>query len=185
VWIKLLESIGSGPVSVTIPYATVLADLFGDCGQTRVNRDFSKVLSLIGAHALLHHETRGRRSNGAIIAEIPDYKAVRALIKPYLDVALETKTPPTTQKVVDAVRDLQKTKHTVTIMDIGAKLNLHRSNVSRYVQSAIDLGLLVNLEVNDNKPKRLVANTVASRRKSVLPRTSDVARAYRDRKRLN
>jgi hypothetical protein len=46
----------------------------------RLRRDFSVILSLIRAHALLHQATRERDGEGGVIASIEDYARVRELV---------------------------------------------------------------------------------------------------------
>jgi hypothetical protein len=49
-------------------------------GVVRLRRDFSMLLSLIAAHALLHRSTRAVDEQGRIIATPADYAAVHDLV---------------------------------------------------------------------------------------------------------
>ena len=58
-WHALQVWLEGGEHRVTIPYAGALAEKMGDVA-VRLRRDFSVVLSLIKAHAILHQATRER-----------------------------------------------------------------------------------------------------------------------------
>ncbi len=73
-WHALQTLIQHQNAEVVIPYAEKLAELTKPVA-IRLRRDFSSLLSLIKAHAVLHYQTRGRNERGALIATLEDYKA--------------------------------------------------------------------------------------------------------------
>ena len=63
-WHALQEWIASRPAEVAVPYAEKLAGLIPPV-STRLRRDFTVLLMLIQAHALLHQANRDRDGEGA------------------------------------------------------------------------------------------------------------------------
>ena len=74
-WHDLQRWIGAGPRDVLVPYAPQLADRIPPAA-VRLRRDFSSLLGLIKASALLHQAQRQTR-DGAVVATIDDYRYVR------------------------------------------------------------------------------------------------------------
>ena len=62
-----------------MPFAYRLAGLIPPIA-VRLRRDFSQLLSLIRAHALLHRELRDRDEYGRIVATVEHDAAVRELV---------------------------------------------------------------------------------------------------------
>ncbi len=78
-WRQLHAWLAAQPAAVTIPFAVDLADLVPPVA-VRLRRDFSTVLNLVRAHAILHQQTRQRDASGRIVATLTDYGVVRELI---------------------------------------------------------------------------------------------------------
>jgi hypothetical protein len=74
-WHDLQRWIGAGPRDVLVPFAPQLADRIPPAA-VRLRRDFSSLLGLIRASALLHQAQRETK-DGAIVAAIDDYRHVR------------------------------------------------------------------------------------------------------------
>lgn len=70
---------GSRIPSAAVPYAEALAEKMGDVA-VRLRRDFSVVLSLIKAHAILHQASRERDAEGQVVATLEDYARIRELV---------------------------------------------------------------------------------------------------------
>jgi len=87
---------------VTVPYATELAERMSDVA-VRLRRDFSVVLSLVKAHAVLHQATRGRDAEGKIVASVADYAAVRDLVADIVAQGVDATVPPIVRETVEAV----------------------------------------------------------------------------------
>src|SRR5215217_2508827 len=75
-WHALQAWLEGGEHRVVIPYARALAEKMGDVA-VRLRRDFSVVLSLIKAHAILHQASREKDADGCIVATLGDYSRVR------------------------------------------------------------------------------------------------------------
>lgn len=75
-WTALQIWLSLGKATTVIPYVRVLAILMS-AKAVRLRRDFSTLLALIRAHALLHQATRDKDKRGRIVATFADYAAVR------------------------------------------------------------------------------------------------------------
>ena len=64
----------------------------------RQRRDFGALLTLIGAHALLHRDSRDRNETGAIIATTKNYAAVRELVADVFAEGIEPTVPAPVQR---------------------------------------------------------------------------------------
>lgn len=132
---------------VTIPYIRKLAELT-DPGATRMRRDFTTVIGLIQAHAVLHQATRSRDEQGRIIATIDDYAAIRPLIADIVAESSEQWVPQTVREVVQAVHELMPKElgTGVSIAALARHMELDTSNVRRRVLQALKPGAyLTNL----------------------------------------
>ena len=69
----------------------------------RLRRDFSVVLSLIKAHAILHQATRERDGDGRIVATLADYSRVRGLVSGLIAEGVEATVPKSVRETVEAV----------------------------------------------------------------------------------
>jgi hypothetical protein len=148
-WQALQTWIASGPCEVSIPYAAKLAELVPPVA-VRLRRDFSTLLSLIKAHALLHQATRERTTEGQVLATLEDYRAVRALVLDLLSAGVESTVPDSIRETVGAVATLQgegeEDAGGVSVHTVAKALRLDKASASRRLRSAADRGYLVNLE---------------------------------------
>ena len=105
-WQALQEWIAArGHLGVVVPYAIRLAELIPPIA-TRLRRDFTTVLSLIKAHALLHQVTRKLDVEGQVIATIGDYAVVRELVAETIAEAVGAAAPDAIVEVVHAVTEM-------------------------------------------------------------------------------
>jgi len=70
------------PLEVVVPFAERLT-FPADAATDR--RTPTKLLGLVGAHALLHQRQRQRDELGRVLAEVADYRAVHDLLRPQLE----------------------------------------------------------------------------------------------------
>lgn len=153
-WKALQEWLEAGERRVSIPYAAKLAELIPPVA-VRLRRDFSSVLSLIRAHALLHRASRTRDGKGRIVASLEDYGAVRELVSDYIAEALESTVGATVRETVEAVKALkEELEESINITKIAKHLQLDKSATSRRVQAALEAGYLVNKEQKEEKGKK-------------------------------
>lgn len=143
-WFGLYGQISEGPKEVFIPFAVEIAKGLPK-SHDRIKRDFPHVLSLIKAHALLHSARRGRNEDGAVIANVDDYAAVRDLVNVPISQGLQVAVADTIRAVVEGVQSLRKGPHqTVSQTALAEHLKRDQSVVSRSVKQAMDLGYLVD-----------------------------------------
>jgi hypothetical protein len=134
------------PWDVQVPFAERLSDELGKGSPVpRALRDFSKLLSLTKAVALLRLSDRRTDSQGGVIAEIEDYAAVYELVKEAYSASVTGGATPKLRSVVGAVADLQPTGH-VTVTRVAHRLGIDKGNASRHVAVAIERGWLINEE---------------------------------------
>jgi hypothetical protein len=155
-WHALQEWLGLAEHRVTIPYAEELADKIPTV-SVRLRRDFAAILNLVRAHAILHGASRGRDSEGRIVASLDDYTTVRELVHDLVSEGEGATVPPDVRETVEAVERLSAAwKEGVTNNDLARELRLDKSTVSRRVRKAEELGYLNNLENREGRSKRLV-----------------------------
>jgi hypothetical protein len=180
-WHALQQWLGSPSAarSVTIPYASALADMVPPLA-VRLRRDFGALLSLIRAHALLHQATRERDERGRIVATVDDYAAVRELVSDLVSEGIEATVPKSVREAVHAVARLhaQEDSQPAAVVQVAKELKLDRSAASRRVRSAKDRGFLRDLEDNPRKPSRLVPGDPLPEDLEILPRPQSL-QAYK------
>lgn len=181
-WHALQEFIASGPCDVDIPFAEVLADLI-PAVAVRLRRDFPTILSLIEAHALLHQVSRNRGNDGAIVAEIADYAAVREIVASLVsDGVGATVAQAIRDTVAVVVALLNETSPNndlppgVSVTAVAARLALDKSAASRRVSVAVERGYLRNEETRRGRPARLILGDPLPTELDILP-TIEVLRA--------
>jgi hypothetical protein len=166
-WLEL------GETRVNIPYAVILAEMVPPV-DIRLRRDFTAILTLIKAHALVHRENRDRDEVGRIIATVEDYEAVRELAEEFISENLGHTVPPAVREVVDAVEVLAD-KDGVTLNVLADEMRLDRSTVQRRAARAKRRGWLNNIEEKRNRPQRLVIGEPLPDEKVILPTKEDFA----------
>jgi hypothetical protein len=165
-WIELQEWLPNQ--EVVIPYARRLADLVSN-ESTRLRRDFERLLSLIGAHAVLHQASR-ECDQGRIVATLEDYAAVRELVADQMAEGVEAAVPHTVRETVNAVAALRvDSPEGVTAAEVAKYLGLDKSSALRRVQVATQAGYLGDNESRKGRPKRLCLGDPMPEDREVLP----------------
>ncbi len=176
-WHALQAWLETTTARATIPYASTLAAAVPPVA-VRLRRDFPAVLSLIRAHALLHQLGRERDADGAVIATLDDYAAVREIVAQLIGEAVERTIPPTVRETVAAVSSLTLAGGETTVSAIGASLRLDKSAASRRVRVAIDRGFLRNLEEKRGRPSRIALGDPLPKDVTILPTVVDLERLH-------
>jgi len=164
----------AGTRNVAIPYADKLGELVSD-RAVRMRRDMSKILTLIGAHAMLHQEQRERDDNGCIRATLADYTAVYDLINEPIGEAIEASTSKTVKQTVETVAQLLKEQgppekqKPITLRALAEALKLDKSSASRRARVARGKGYLVNEEERRGMPAQLVLGDPLPKEEGALP----------------
>jgi hypothetical protein len=153
-WQALQRWLELGERRVAIPFAKDLADKIPPVA-VRLRRDFTGVLGLIRAAALLHQVTRERDSRGRIIATIEDYAVVRDLVVDLVSEGVQATVTAEVREAVQAVDEL-KCEHGASRQEVSKKLKLDPSSAGRRLQAASAKGYVRNLETSRGKPARWV-----------------------------
>jgi hypothetical protein len=174
-WHALQVWLEGGDHLVVIPYARALAEKMGDVA-VRLRRDFSVVLSLIKAHAILHQATRERDAQGRIIATLADYTRVRALVSGLIAEGVEATVPKTIRETVEAVDNVIDGwgEEHATNKAVSEELDIDKGATSRRVRAAIGRGYLKNLEDRKGHPARLVLAESMPEDQEILPAAEEL-----------
>ncbi len=134
-----------GAHDVYIPYADYLSDAVS-AAVVRMRRDFSTLLGMIEAHAILHQATRERDSYDRIVATATDYQAAREILADALAVSSGQKVKESVRRAVAAVDALGGAESDVLVAQVARHLKRDRTRVTRGLKDAADLGYLTNRE---------------------------------------
>ena len=168
-WRALQTWLATGPTTVVIPFAARLAELVPPVA-TRLRRDFKTILTLIRAHTLLHRASRQKDETGRLIATVEDYAAVRELVADLVAEGVDATVKPEVREVVETTaRLLDEGFEEVPQTELVKAMKLDKSAISRRVASALDGGLLKNLEDKKGRPARLVLGEPLPANREVLP----------------
>lgn len=137
----------------------------------RLRRDFSVVLSLIKAHAILHQATRNRDTEGHIVTTLADYSRVRGLVSGLIAEGVEVTVPKSVRETVEAVGavvDGGDEDH-ATNKAVAEELEIDKAAASRRVRTAMGRGYLKNLEDRTGHPARFVVGEEMPEDREILP----------------
>lgn len=166
-WLSLQEWIAAGDCEVAVPFAKALARLIPPAA-VRLRRDFSAVLGLVRAHALLHQASR--KWDGRIIATLEDYAVVRELVHRLVSDGVDATVRPATRDTVQAIEKLAADHEGgVPQAALARELKMDRSSVSRRVNVALDGGYLRNLEDRKGRAAKLVVGDPLPTDLEILP----------------
>ena len=140
------------PWDVAVPYAKALAEELGRVArEPRVLRDFSKLISLVKAVAVLRHQHRQRDSQGRVLADLRDYSTVHRLVNRLY--AEQVGVTETVRQVVSVVKELENAKEPdITVTKVAHRLNIGKHTAWRRVQAALKGGWLINQETRRGYP---------------------------------
>ena len=162
---------------VAIPFALALAELVPPVA-VRLRRDFTTVLNLVRAHAILHQGTRQRDDLGRIVAVVDDYAAVHRLVADLVADEVGATVPPAIVETVQAVTELhQRHEAGVTYLQLGERLGLDKSAAMRRAKVAASRGYVQNMETRRGQPAKLVPGDPLPGEVTILPRPEDVEAA--------
>jgi hypothetical protein len=159
-WHALQQWLAAGERRVIVPFAVALAERIPPVA-VRLRRDFSTLLALIAAHALLHRSTRAADQQGRIIATPADYAAVHDLVAKLFAEGIEATVPPIVRATVEAVGEVTVGERgvgeaaEVSLTLLAKKLGLDKNSAHHRVRKAISRGYLVNREEKRGKPARI------------------------------
>jgi hypothetical protein len=160
---------------VAIPFAESLA-LEIPPVAVRLRRDFSTLLALIRAHALLHRMSRAKDPTGRVVATLDDYREVRALVIDALSAGVGAAVAATVRQTVETVVSLNGgSDEGVSAMAVAGCLGIDKSNASRRLKAAADGGYIVNREDRRGKAARWVPGEPLPDDRVLLPAAEVIA----------
>lgn len=163
-----------GGQDVTIPFAEALADRVPS-RLVRMRRDFTQILTLIQAHAMLYQLQRERTEDGRIIADHRDYEAVFALAADVFGMITAEGITPAIRETVAKVNELTPNPDdALTVTRLANEMGLDRSAVQKRVNRALDGGWLVNLETRRKRPAKLRGGDPMPEDRPALPTPYDL-----------
>jgi hypothetical protein len=179
-WHSLQRWLERADHRIAVPYASAVARLIPPVA-VRLRRDFSMVLNLVRAHALLHQANRQRDAGGYVVATHEDYVVVHSLVVDLLAEAVGATVPKSIRETVAAVKTLSRGDRdaVVTATAVAGELKLDTSAAWRRVQSAVAKGYLKNLETTPRRSARLVLGDPLPEEMVVLPNPETVEEACR------
>ena len=185
-WHALQHWLAASERRVAIPYIDDLAELT-DNRAVRMRRDFTTVLALITARAMLHQATRDRAPDGSIIATFADYAAVRSLVAELVSHGIQASVPEkirtAVKKVAEVYRppDVGSPEKCATVQDVATALSVEKSAAHDWVKRAIHAGYLVNIETRKRQPAKLRLGDPLPSDTSALPTLEHLSEAFRTR----
>lgn len=155
-WHDLQRWLAAGaPYDVIVPFAPALATLIPPVA-VRLRRDFTAVLTLVKAHALLHSAQREIDERDRVVATLDDYAAVRDLVADLLAEGVQTSVPQTVRETINAVADhYRRHQLGMNLTQLATALNLDKSSASRRASTAIEASYILNRESKLGQPARL------------------------------
>jgi hypothetical protein len=153
----------AGERRVRIPWAKILAEQV-PVTAVRMRRDISKLFGLISACAILHQARRPRDDDGAIVATLDDYTAVRELLAESFAAAQQEGITPAQREAVEAVvtlcRDEKLAVAGVSLRQVAEQLKIDKSAASRRLANPLEAGYVRDLNV-DNQGKHRTGRKAA------------------------
>lgn len=144
------------PWDVVVPFAGRLAELIAaQPVETRVVRDFARLLSLVKACAVVRHAHRQHDGRGRLVAELADYDAVRILVAEMYR-ASTSGAGEKVSAVVEALSEHLAAGHPhASVTAIAKRLGIPKKSAARRVASSLKGGWLVNAESRKGYPFQL------------------------------
>ncbi|MDA9981523.1 hypothetical protein N9H39_02055 [Gammaproteobacteria bacterium] len=177
-WHSLQVWLNTAEHRVAIPYAIKLAEMIPPVA-VRLRRDFTAILNLIKAHAILHQATRERDDQSWIVATLDDYGVVRDLVADLVAEGVEATVPDTVRETVAAVEALGPDG--VSITAIATHLKLDKSAAYRRIRTATNRGYLKNLESKRGRTAQLVTADPLPEEVEILPTVAGLQGCSDDR----
>lgn len=166
----------SSPWHVFVPCAEAIAKAIGKAPglNSRITRDYARLISLIKSAALLNMARRETDGQGRVIATVEDYQLVHSLVGDMYTASLTgagQAIRETVQAVTELIEDEELQK--VTVADVAKKLGLSKPAAKARVYKAIGGGWLVNEEMRKRHPADLkLGNPLPP--KEVLPNPTEL-----------
>jgi hypothetical protein len=132
---------------VVVPFADQLAELIArQPGETRVVRDFARLLSLTKACAVVRHTARERDEKGRLVAQLGDYETVRELVAEMYVASTSGAGEKVRATVAAVAAHLAEGHPHASVTEVARRLAIPKKSAARRVAVALKGGWLVNAE---------------------------------------
>jgi len=170
-FLQLQRWLAASTHEVFIPYAEQLGHLISPVA-VRLRRDYSAILMLIQASAVLHQATRETDAAGRIIATLKDYEIVKDLVDSIISAGIGRTVKESTRETFREVEALlQGGKEFVTNAELTEPLQIDTSSVSRRTKVAIADGYLINIQTIRGREHRLILGNALPEDTTLMPET--------------
>jgi hypothetical protein len=178
-WHSLQTAIGLSDASVVVPYLEKVFEMVPPTA-VRMRRDGTILKNLIKANAILHQKVRTRDKQGRIIATLEDYRTIYGLVADVLAEAMDAIVPKPVRETVNAVADIvTKLGDHARVIDVAARLKIHKSAASRRCKRAADLGYICNGEQSKGREAKYIIQNPLPDDEPVLPHPERVKAAVK------
>ena len=144
------------PWEVVVPFAEELAErIAGQPNETRVLRDFARLMSLIKAVAVLRHASRRIDEDGTLHATIDDYRMIFDLVGDVYEVSSSGAGRTIRETVAAVAALLSEDRKEVDKKAIAEWLGISQQATGQRVKKAQKGGWLVNAEDRGGRPARI------------------------------
>ncbi len=144
------------PWDVVVPFADQLAEhIARQPMESRVVRDYARLLTLIKAVAVLRHHHRQRDERSRLVAEPADYIKVYELVGEVYKASATGASRGVREAVEAASELLMEQQAPVTVSQIAAQRGWSKMAASRRVAAALKGGWLTNSETRRGYPYHL------------------------------
>jgi hypothetical protein len=136
------------PIDVIVPFADELAEWLGRGEpESRIRRDYERLLTLIKAVTAVRHARRQQNEDGRWVATIDDYVVVYDLAADMYEGSVSG-VSNTVRQTVETLKGLKEANpNSVTnVTDLGKALGINKKNASVRVKNAARLGYIRNEE---------------------------------------
>jgi hypothetical protein len=175
VWHDFQRWLALGPTDAVVPFAPQIVARIPP-SMVRFRRDVGSLIGFIKASAILHQAQRQRDNKGNVVATLADYGVAHAIFSKVLAETSGRGVTENVRAVVDLIvqRAAQlatkagcgrfirveglgvNSEVVLSCQQIGTETGIGKSAAHRAVRCAIDLGYLVNNEIRQGKPYRLI-----------------------------
>ena len=172
-WHALSKLLGE-PVTVVVPYGPWLSSLVAT-KTLRIRRDFTLLITLIQASAVLHRYQRPLGELGEAFATAADYAVVHSLVADLFRAAQSEGITDADRAFVAAVAELSQEGRTpISQSKLSNHVGMSKGAVSYRVRRLLSTGYLGNQEDRKGKPAKLVPGDPLPERVPPLPSPCDL-----------
>lgn len=194
-WQNYQRALALGHNKVVIPFTPTIVTEMRRRTQVppiRFRRDYSALTRAIRVSALMHQRHRVWTLKGSVVADFQDYENARRVIEPTMSEIVGAVVSDAVQKIVHHIEEQIADGNVVDTENEDQIVQVHKtssaliakatgnspSTVLRYINEAIDLGLLTNLAKYRHQGFWLAVCPPTEKARSPLPPRDELEEAY-------